>query len=60
MTGPAFGDIEKRTDIKFILEKKWTFQDTKIYYITTTLTVSHVPVMSVETNNELEIKKCHS
>lgn len=21
MTGPAFGDIEKRTDIKFILEK---------------------------------------
>ena len=56
MTGPAFGEIEKRTDIKFILEKEWTFQDTKIYYITTTLTVSHVPVMSVETNNELEIK----
>lgn len=22
MTGPAFGDIEKRTDIKFILEKR--------------------------------------
>lgn len=60
MTGPAFGDIEKRTDIKFILEKEWTFQDTKIYYITTTLTVSDMPVMSVETNNELEIKKCHS
>lgn len=29
MTGPAFGDIEKRTDIKFILEKEWTFQDKK-------------------------------